>query len=85
MGVVGNAIQSALGPNPGADLLFSVQADAVGPSIDRGSNIRASVTLESTFRQAVTSLDKEVPLDRIEMLDATFASEVAGPRLQVCC
>jgi putative ABC transport system permease protein len=83
VGVVGNARQAALGPTPEPIYYFPFKQMPWGPP---SIVIRTSVpplTLESSFRQVASSLDEDVPLDQIETLDDTFASQVAGPRLQV--
>jgi putative ABC transport system permease protein len=83
VGVVGNARQSALEPTPEPIYYLPFKQMPWGPPSILVRTSIPPLRLESTFREVVTSLDKEVPLDRMQTLEDTFASEVAGPRLQV--
>ena len=83
VGVVGNARQSAFGPRPEPIYYFPYRQMPWGPPSLLVRTEVPPLALETTVRQVVLGLDKEVPLYDTDTLDSILASAVAGPRFIV--
>jgi putative ABC transport system permease protein len=80
VGIVGNARQSALGPKPEPIYYMPFRQMPWGPPSLVVRTDVPPLTLESTIRQLVTDLDKDVPIHDVGTFDTIFGLKVSGPR-----
>jgi predicted permease len=83
VGVAANARQSALGPRPEPIYYLPFRQMPWGPPSLVVRTTVSPLSLEPALRQAVASLDKEVPIHDLDTFDSLFASSVAAPRFVV--
>jgi predicted permease len=83
VGVVENARQSPLGPNPEPIYYFPHKQLPWGPPSFILRTTVPPLTLEPTVRQVVLEFDKEVPIADTDTLDSILARGQAGSRLSV--
>ncbi len=83
VGVVGNAIQSPLKPQPSPIYYFPYeQLPWCCPAvIVRTAN--SPLALEGSIRGVVESIDKQLPVHEVRTLDRVFSMSMAGPRFQL--
>ena len=73
----------AAGARAGTNLLPSAAADDVGPADVPGANDGTPMTLESSVRKVVASLDKDVPVDEVNAMEDLLVSSTSVPRFAV--
>ena len=83
VGIVGNARQSPLGPEPEPIYYLPLRQMAWGLRTFLVRTTVPPMTLESSVREVVASLDKDAPVDEVKGMEELLASGTSVPRFAV--
>ena len=83
IGIVGNARQSPLGPEPEPIYYLPLRQMTWGLRTFLVRTTVPPMTLESSVRKVVASLDKDVPVDEVNAMEDLLVSSTSVPRFAV--